>query len=287
VNEVTLAFGAQRHLVGTLLVPDSTGNKPAIVFTNAGFVPRTGPNRLTVRLARLFGRHGFPSIRFDFSNVGDSGRAHGSEDAGARAISEIRQAMDIVQQQVGIQRFILFGLCSGTDPCIATAGLDPRVCGTLLLDPFSYPNTRARLLITWRKLKSHLTGGTAVRKLVQIVRRKMRLTRSVSAAAADDIWDDLRPKPPRETFAKSLIQALRGDRRILIIYTDFASETHNYRGQLKHVHPELRKSDGIEAVLLPDADHTYTHLFMQEQLTSTLLPWLSQNFGTGVAHANH
>jgi hypothetical protein len=90
----------------------------------------------------------------------------------------------------------------------------------------------------------------------------------------------LRPQPPRAIFAESLLKALQANRKVLMIYTNFASETHNYPGQLRHIHPELRKSDGIEVALLPDTDHTYTHLFMQEQLAATLLSWLEQNYAT-------
>lgn len=279
MKETTLAFGTQRHLVGTLISPGTTSHKPAIVFTNAGFVPRTGPNRLTVRLARLLGRNGFPSIRFDFSGIGDSGRSGGTYDADAQAVSEIRMAMDAAQKETGPRRFVLFGLCSGTDPCIQTAALDSRVCGILLLDPFSYPNARARLTVSWRKLKGHMAKGTAFAKLLQIARRQVRATDTSGPTVNDDVWDDLRPKPPREEFAKSLANALQDDRRILIVYTSFASETHNYPGQLRHVHPELRALDGIDVALLPEADHTYSHLFMQEQLAATLLLWLTQNYG--------
>lgn len=286
MREATLTFGSNHHLIGTLLSPATVSDKPAIVFTNAGFVPRTGPNRLWIRLARLLGNHGFPSIRFDFSNIGDSGRPQDSDDAMSRAVSETRLAMDAVQQNTGASKFILLGLCSGTDACIDTAPRDPRVCGAVLLDPFSYSNIRARALVNWRKLKRHLAGGTALTKLLEMARRRLGTEDSSVEVVSSDIWDELRPLPPREVFAESLAHALQAERRILIVYTGFASETHNYRGQLKHVHPELRKFDRINVALLPHADHTYTNLFMQEQLATTLLQWLTDNFGAHTEQPN-
>lgn len=150
----------------------------------------------------------------------------------------------------------------------------------MLLDPFSYPNTRARLTVKWRKLKGHLANGTAISKLLQIARRQVRTTDTSGPKINNDVWNDLRPKPDRGVFARSLVNALQDNRKALIVYTSFASELHNYPGQLQHVHPELRALDGIDVALLPEADHTYSRLFMQEQLAASLLPWLTQNFGT-------
>jgi hypothetical protein len=278
MKEVTLAFGPMNHLVGTLLTTKSTADLPTIVFVNAGFVSRVGPNRMTVRLARLLGEHGFPSIRFDFSGIGDSARIK-SEKAGLDlAVTEIQMAMDITEQYMGSKRFILFGLCSGTDPCIKTASIDARVAGTILLDPFSYANIRARLLINCRKLKEHVANGTFFAKFRQITRRLKRPRESPSSPAGGDIWDQLRPKPTREEFAKSLVQALRKGRTMLIVYTSFASEHHNYPGQLKHVHRELRPFHKIDVALLPEADHTYPAIFMQEQLAVTLLQHLRLHY---------
>jgi pimeloyl-ACP methyl ester carboxylesterase len=280
MRELSLAFGPNHSLIGTIVDVDRPDGphdpiKPAIVFMNAGFTPRIGPNRFFVRLARLFGRQGYPSIRFDFSGLGDSSRAGAGRWDKNQARAEISLAVDEIQRVTGCREVVLFGACSGTDPSLYAATVDQRVVGLMLLDPFSYVNFRAKVVSFLQRLRGHLTAGTFTSKLFDLAKRA-----SPGAAPQSDqderinIWTELRPKPPREEFAATLVQSLQRGCRALLIFTDRAARTHNYQGQLKQVHPELRPFPQIEDVILPNCDHTCTRLHMQDQLADVLLQWL-------------
>lgn len=296
MKEETICFGPQDNLVGTVVTPDATNDRPGIVFLNAGFTPRIGPNRLFVRLARLLAKLGYPSLRFDFSGLGDSSRATGIGKS-ANEGAEVRLAVDELQRMTGCRSILLFGLCSGTDHCLSVGPGDPRVVGMLLLDPFTYATWRSNLIVRWRRLRSrlsdevvgrwqrirqHLKQGTLMSKIRQ---RTSGVVGSVATdgrwEAEERIWNELRPKPSREEFASRLVSVLERDKRILIIYTNSVAEEHNYQGQLRHAHPELRRFMAIDCVLLPETDHTYSHLFMQEQLAETLTDWLESNAERG------
>ena len=64
MNEQTVVFGPEQHLVGTITQPAQA--KPGhaavlVLLTNAGVIPRIGPHRLNVKLARhlaSMGNHG-------------------------------------------------------------------------------------------------------------------------------------------------------------------------------------------------------------------------------------
>jgi pimeloyl-ACP methyl ester carboxylesterase len=293
MKETTICFGPQENLVGTLVTPDTVNGRPAIVFLNAGFTPRIGPNRLFVRLARFFGELGYPSLRFDFSGLGDSTRGSGAGNEAA----EVRLAMDELQKKTGCRSILLFGLCSGTDHCLSVGPTDPRVVGMLLLDPFTYPNWRSNLVVRWRRFRDrlhdevvgrwrrihqHLRQGTLMTK----IRGRARGNANPEASdgrwvAEEQIWNELRPKPSREEFARRLAAVLEHNKRILVIYTNSVADEHNYQGQFGHVHPELRRFRSISSVLLAETDHTYSHLFMQEQLARTLRDWLERNSESG------
>ncbi len=59
-------------LFGITTTPDGGGSGPWMMFVNVATEHHIGPGRLWVDLARAWARHGFRSVRFDLSGVGDS-----------------------------------------------------------------------------------------------------------------------------------------------------------------------------------------------------------------------
>ena len=79
MKEVSYSIGKSPRLVGIYTEndleessPASRGKKPTILLLNSGLLPKTGPFRLYVDLARRFVKMGFNAFRFDFPRVGDS-----------------------------------------------------------------------------------------------------------------------------------------------------------------------------------------------------------------------
>ena len=81
VNTPALSYEDSAHLVdeagnlvGVCSRPASgiDTSKPCIIFINAGFLHRVGPNRMNTLLARALAAHGFCSMRMDLSGLGDS-----------------------------------------------------------------------------------------------------------------------------------------------------------------------------------------------------------------------
>lgn len=146
VREIPLLFGhaqdEEHGLFGILaepaeLDPADSRAQTAILMLNVGTNHRVGPNRLYVKMARAWAARGYRSLRFDLAGIGDSRTAAGyatnrlyskgsTTDVGA-AIHRL--------SGLGVQHFILVGLCSGAYVAFQTALADPRVTGLVLINP--------------------------------------------------------------------------------------------------------------------------------------------------------
>src|SRR5438067_9975587 len=111
-TESVARFGEE--LLGIMTLPGRMApGAPACLLLNTGIMNRIGPHRLNVKIARGLDAAGVPSLRMDLSGLGDSPPAKAPLRADAQAVRDLQAAMDHVQQTLGIDRFVIFGLCSG------------------------------------------------------------------------------------------------------------------------------------------------------------------------------
>lgn len=133
-------------LSGVLHLPDGgvAPGAPGVVWYSAGQKIRQGAWRMNVVIARRLAALGVPTLRFDFSGVGDSdgdhrhgdavmdfygfiqtGGYHGDAVAGAR----------FLQREAGVKRLVLAGLCGGAITALfAAPHLGGDVVGQVLID---------------------------------------------------------------------------------------------------------------------------------------------------------
>lgn len=146
--EESLMLGQSRHLVSTFVTPaDLSGRTPPVValLTNSGVIPRSGPNRMNVHLSQQFAAMGIPSVRFDLSGLGDSGRHSQPKPMMEQWIDDCRAIMDHAQQRHGCARFLMVGFCSGAEVAHLLALQDTRLRAALLWDMYAYPTPASRL----------------------------------------------------------------------------------------------------------------------------------------------
>lgn len=285
MKEQALRLGSEDHLVGVLTHP---GLSPldavepaafAVIFLNAGVLHRVGPHRLHVKLARQLAARGVTSLRLDLSGIGDSHPVPGALSFRESAVVDTRSAMDRLSADTGARRFILFGLCSGADNALATAAVDARVVGLVLVDPPAYITPRARV----RKLAARLRRlGTPQAVLAwgsaTVARRVRARIRAAHVTAADRAEDEEvsggRGLPSRADY-RALLGALvdRGV-AILAVFSASLGERYNATNQLFELFPELRGR--VEVAYFPAANHTFTELDAQARLTSTVCGWIER-----------
>ena len=142
-SEEPFVFGSSHRLFGVLVRPraDRTRvERPAVIITNAGTVHRIGPHRLYVELARDLAALGFHVLRMDLSGIGDSEVGTSAENLcyPATGLADCQDGMSALASRLGIERFVVAGLCSGGDIAFQLGLADPRVAGVVMMNPRTF-----------------------------------------------------------------------------------------------------------------------------------------------------
>jgi dienelactone hydrolase len=127
------------RLFGILAEPAGAPADATAVFLNAGAIRHSGPNRMWTDASRRLAERGIPAFRLDIEGIGDaSGEDARDTDVSLYVpsfLSQIRAALDALEQRGRPGRFVLAGLCSGSFWAFHQALEDPRVTKAVLLNP--------------------------------------------------------------------------------------------------------------------------------------------------------
>jgi hypothetical protein len=250
VNERSCQFGEKLHLAGIVTEPDASRGAPrgALVLVSAGLVPKFGPFRLYVELARRLAQEGIVTLRFDLGGVGDSQQAYAGLPLKERTPRDVSAAVDWLSAHIDVGSVVLGGLCSGGEDSFRSAEHDPRVSGVVMIDPFAY-RTRGFM-------PRHL-----LHRAVRRTRRALGLYRPIAPPRI--VGND----GSRERVVNYEYMAREESSRILgtllgrrahahFIYTGGASEVFNHRGQLHAMFGGI-PFDGLVTVdHFPELEHT-------------------------------
>lgn len=280
-REQAIAFGPNRSLVGIITSPRNSAddNRPAVVFLNSGLIHRVGVNRLHVQLARAFAEQGFPSLRFDFSGIGDSARAQDSVDLAESVTIDIQAALDHLRTKGKAARFILMGLCSGAYDAFVHAVDTEEVAGLILLDlPGPFRN--------WQHLYHHYKGRlfrweswkhTLFAPLPAVLRaRGMAKGMGENGEAVEEI--DSRPPHTREKMEKDFQSFLERDGSVLMIFTGGVESEYNHASQFQEVFPAVASDSRVNNHFFGDSDHVFGDIHHRQSLESLVSQWLSTTF---------
>jgi hypothetical protein len=269
LRERALTFGPA-HLVGILTEPDPdrvVEGAPVMVILNSGILHRAGASRMYVRVARAMAELGVSSFRFDFSGIGDSEVRRESIPIEQRFIVETREAMDYLETVVGVDRFVLGGLCSGADGAFWTAMEDERAVGVWQIDAFCYRTVRYHM----RRYGLKVLNPSAWLNSV-----KARLPEPEPAERDEEQFvkpEYRRVFPPKEVVDAGLSSLVERDVELFFFFTG-GIEEYNYEEQHFESFPQL--VGRAELVHLPDSTHTVTDLGHQERLLEALTRWAAR-----------
>ncbi|HEU5134565.1 MAG TPA: alpha/beta fold hydrolase [Steroidobacteraceae bacterium] len=271
MNETTLAFGANAGLVGTLSAAGPRAGGVAALLFNAGVVPRIGPNRLNVRIARALAASGIPAIRFDISGRGDSAPARGMESYEQQAVADIRAAMDLLNERTGARRFALMGICSGAENAFHAALADERVVGVTLMDSYHYPTLRTHLNRFQRR--ADMQGGLVRAGSAWLMRRLRGARKGRARNSVASSFGSIRPTP--EAFAAQLRKLLDRGVKIDLLFSGSFLETYNYENQFRDGFGRFGIVERLHVEYRPDLDHTLSTAAMQRAMVERTTAWVS------------
>jgi pimeloyl-ACP methyl ester carboxylesterase len=277
MKEKVLRFGVERGLSGVLTEPadgEEAAELPGVVLLNSGILHHVGPSRLYVRLARRLASEGHVAFRFDFSGIGDSEPRKDSLPFVESAPLETRAALDLLGQKLGLERFLLIGLCSGADMAFKVAGLDERVVGIVQLDPYAYRTFGYYL----RRYGPKLLNPGAYLKSFQGRRRNAALAQKRASSGYQETFvppEYRRIFPPREQVEAQLKQLVGRGVRILNIFSDGQREHINHGAQYARAFPRVPFGDLLTVAYVPHASHTFTHLGDQQRVEEVVSQWVA------------
>ena len=285
MRETALRFGESRTLAGVLTEGEARADGPAVLFLNAGLLHHVGPNRLHVSLARRLSGAGLRSLRFDLSGIGDSGPRQNALGRDESMVSETQEAMDALGASHGVDRFVLFGICTGADQAVRVALADPRVVGAVLVDGYAYQTVPhmlryylARLARphSWWNVLS-LQHPAFHRRIAQPAGRAGHARPAPEEGGTEGLpRPGIYVRPPRaEAEARLRTLADRGC-RLCVAFTP--TTRFSSAAQFGEMFPSLRGHPAIRVAYFKGSNHVFTLVASQEALMRTVESWMSECF---------
>ena len=273
MKERSVTFGADDGLVGTITLPDQGEAGIGFLLFNAGMVHRVGPHRINVRLACELAARGLPSIRFDLAGRGESARITGQRSFEEQAVVDVRAAMDALGAAAHLDRFAIFGHCSGAYHGYAAALADRRVAALMLFDAYRYPTFKTH---AFHYLRAVRQPGFAGRVFGLLRRGAGRLRAPEGRVAVEHPVPELGRVnfiPTKEVFAEGLRTLLARGVDIAMVYSGGEIRHYNYQRQFHDTFAPFGIADRIPVEFLPDSDHQASTLADQGVLMRLILAW--------------
>jgi dienelactone hydrolase len=268
VSEHALAVEHQGlRLLGVLAEPEQHREPLCAVLLNAGAIRRIGPNRMWVEIARRWAGQGVPTFRLDFAGIGDAeGNGRFSDVASLyepEFAGQISAALDALQRRLGVQRFVLTGLCSGGYWAFQGALHEPRVVGTASINAgvleWSPLLLRDRRLQPLREsLRRHKPAELP--DLTRVIERRLRgkASRALGGDSLTKSFDRLRDR----------------NTKVMLLFAELEPQLHELSrdGYLSR----LERWPNVTVERLPGRDHTLRPRPMQEHAHAALDRMLSE-----------
>lgn len=255
--------------------------RPLVLALNSGVIHRVGHGRMYVTLARRLAATGHTVLRFDLSGVGDSEKRTDALSTLDGALADIGEVMDWVDNAVPKTPVVLIGLCIGAQNALARGGIDPRVEGVVLLDPFIPHTSRFYVNFYVRKAVRNAFNPSAWssfgRQLLSALgERRRRRTKGEGEAAPDESFQQrIEDAPVRNQIENAFKTAIDRRLKMLMVLTGGMTLQHNYRRQLFDAFPQLRFGDLLKLEYWGDTDHVFSHGADRERLFSRIESWLN------------
>lgn len=290
----------------------------AVLLLSPGVKMRVAPHRLYNKMAARFVELGYPVFRFDFHGLGDAeGEApeslladlYGATQVG-RYIDDTVAAMDWLQEQYGVSRFVASGLCGGALSGLLTAARDPRIVALLGLsipvildgsniDASKYmtdaqlKGTRLRYLRklrlwdpeVWRSWRRFLTFQSHYSLVIRALAGplKARLRRSAPPPDHD-------ATPPRDNtnphFAPALFGMLRSSRPISFVFAETDRLLFDFDVKFLQRHRPALAPHGhlFDMHVTPQANHIFSMPEWQQDMLAHCTNWLESWDAPAGAH---
>lgn len=274
-TEEAALLGPRCSLVAVITSPLCARERaPVIVVLNTGIVHRVGHHRMYVSLSRVLAERGFTVVRFDLSGIGDSPPRGDSLSPLASSMTDIRDALDSLEELLHSQRFVLVGLCAGADHALLYGHTDSRIAGLVLMDPTVPVNLRYHLHYIYRRLRHLRHWRSVLRGAGALLRQLAAQLLQFRAHATDAQVLSLQNLQSSPYLAKCYRASAACGIQMLSVFTSLSAR-YAYRHQLLDACPELASSGVLQLQFFPASDHLFSLEEERVRLFQLILRWLS------------
>lgn len=278
MHESFVRFGLDdEHLAGMVHVAHpfaQSADKPAVLLWNVGVYHRTGPQRQHVEIARALVQFGFHVLRFDLSGLGDSGSSESGLLGEDQEVQDIQSAMNFMEAQFGVKRFILIGFCSSAANAHPTAVRDARVAGLIMVDAYGYKTLKHFVLHFTRRIFSPIHYQRFLLNFIQ------RMTARNGQRARF-----FREFPARDKIQSEILALLQRAVKMCYVYTGGVSDYYNYAGQFWDMFPRLPKGQqNLQLLYFPEANHLFSNRGAKSLYADALVDFIVNNFALSTSH---
>lgn len=303
------------QLFGILHTPsDHSSGGLGVVLLSPGVKMRVGPQCLYRRMTEEFLRLGLSVLRFDFHGLGDSeGTLPESQLRDVynhiqvgRFVDDTIDAMDWMQAQLGVRRFILSGLCGGAITGLLAGERDKRVVGLLgigITAVLAARDADASRYMTigqleesrgiyfrrlfnpgaWLRLLTFKADYRLIWRLIErSLRRRLHPPAAVPAAAPPPEDDDANP-----LFPPAFFNMLASERPMLLVFGGSDRLQWEFDEKFVNRHRErLARLPQVHQVhIVPHANHVLSLSEWQRDMLDVSARWLRRYFPDDVMPA--
>ncbi len=240
---------------------------------------RIGSHRQFLLLSRRVAAAGYPSMRFDYRGMGDSGGAIGDFES---VSDDIGAAIDAFQQSCpSLSRIVLWGLCDAASSALlyVQATADSRIAGLVLLNPW----VRSEASLAQTHIK-HYYGQRLLQAefWIKLLSGKLPLLKSVRGlvnnaltARGKGVPSENESRSFQERMAEgwrqfpgAVLLILSGQDYTAKEFLEFVGSSAGWAG--------LVDAENISRVNVPDADHTFSSRAQRSSVENATLDWLGK-----------
>jgi exosortase A-associated hydrolase 1 len=283
MNEHVVSFNnAENQLIGVLHLVQQSDPKIGLVIIVGGPQTRVGSHRQFVLLSRYLANNGVPSLRFDYTGMGDSQGIHSSF---LNISDDIESAISLLKSRSGVSKVVLLGLCDAASSALIYAKKKPctDLAGIVLLNPWVRSEQgEAKALVKyyyfkrlqdaefWGKLFSfRLEVLSSIKGLLGNIRRSTKLNKLSNTevnAETDDSNFIEHMLEGLKTFQGKIMLVISGDDLTAAEFCDLASDSKEWRHELE------KKID--HQLVLPNSNHTFSTQICRDKVEAATLEWL-------------
>lgn len=278
-----------------------------LLLLSPGIKGRVGPHRLYVKIAAHLVRLGFHVLRFDFPGLGDS-QGTASETVLAdmynsilsgRYVDDTIAAMDWMESNYDVRRFVGSGLCGGAMTALLTASVDLRIECLLGIGlptvleggPEDWARALTRHQISdlrttylsklanpasWARFASGHSDYRAIWRVI-MNRFVVRTSRAVAdTPRVDSLPDNVNPR-----FADAFTAMLESARTVLLVYSGADRLGYQFRETFEKQHGEKLRgwSHHYQVHFIERANHILSDTAWVAELCAVAEAWLVGHYG--------